>query len=253
MKFTIPANAPAKPFHKHWQFCVGSGHAAMAMRTDYCEQLKQIHDELGIERVRFHGIFSDDMHTYDTMSTVMPMPGSEQVPFYENSFRLPGLVYDNVLKAGMKPFVELSFMPSPMAKRPTRGTFYWKPCIAPPKDEAQWQAYIQKFVRFLLNRYGKEEVETWFFEVWNEPDLKTPFFDGTQEDYFRLYEITAKAVKAVDDKLKVGGPATSNSKWVAAFVDYCKAHDAPVDFITTHQYAGDPISEVCDQKDWQAS
>ena len=249
MKFTIPANAPAKPFHKHWQFCVGSGHAAMAMRTDYCEQLKQIHDELGIERVRFHGIFSDDMHTYDTMSTVMPMPGSEQVPFYENSFRLPGLVYDNVLKAGMKPFVELSFMPSPMAKRPTRGTFYWKPCIAPPKDEAQWQAYIQKFVRFLLNRYGKEEVETWFFEVWNEPDLKTPFFDGTQEDYFRLYEITAKAVKAVDDKLKVGGPATSNSKWVAAFVDYCKAHDAPVDFITTHQYAGDPISEVCDQKD----
>lgn len=66
-------------------------------------------------------------------------------------------------------------------------------------------------------------METWFFEVWNEPDLKTPFFDGTQEDYFRLYEITAKAVKAVDDKLKVGGPATSNSKWVAAFVDYCKA------------------------------
>ena len=249
MKFTIPANAPAKPFHKHWQFCVGSGHAAMAMRTDYCEQLKQIHDELGIERVRFHGIFSDDMHTYDTMSTVMPMPGSEQVPFYENSFRLPGLVYDNVLKAGMKPFVELSFMPSPMAKRPTRGTFYWKPCIAPPKDEAQWQAYIQKFVRFLLNRYGKEEVETWFFEVWNEPDLKTPFFDGTQEEYFRLYEITVKAVKAVDDKLKVGGPATSNSKWVAAFVNYCKAHDAPVDFITTHQYAGDPISEMCDQGD----
>ena len=116
MKFTIPANAAAKPFKKHWKFCVGSGHAALAMRTDYCEQLKQIHDDLGIERVRFHGIFSDDMHTYDTMATVMPMPGAEQIPFYESSFRLPGLVYDNVLKAGMKPFVELSFMPSQMAK-----------------------------------------------------------------------------------------------------------------------------------------
>lgn len=117
MKFTIPANAPAKPFHKHWQFCVGSGHAAMAMRTDYCEQLKQIHDELGIERVRFHGIFSDDMHTYDTMSTVMPMPGSEQVPFYENSFRLPGLVYDNVLKAGHEALcgVELHAQPDGQA------------------------------------------------------------------------------------------------------------------------------------------
>jgi xylan 1,4-beta-xylosidase len=155
MKFTIPANAAAKPFKKHWKFCVGSGHAALAMRTDYCEQLKQIHDDLGIERVRFHGIFSDDMHTYDTMATVMPMPGAEQIPFYESSFRLPGLVYDNVLKAGMKPFVELSFMPSQMAKRPTRGTFYWKPNIAPPKDEAQWKAHIQKFIRFLLNRYGK--------------------------------------------------------------------------------------------------
>lgn len=249
MKFTIPANAAAKPFKKHWKFCVGSGHAALAMRTDYCEQLKQIHDDLGIERVRFHGIFSDDMHTYDTMATVMPMPGAEQIPFYESSFRLPGLVYDNVLKAGMKPFVELSFMPSQMAKRPTRGTFYWKPCIAPPKDETQWQAHIQKFIRFLLNRYGKEEVESWFFEVWNEPDLKTPFFDGTQEEYFRLYEITVQAVKAVDDKLKVGGPATSNSKWISAFVQYCKEHSLPVDFITTHQYAGDPISEMCNQSE----
>lgn len=249
MKFTIPANAAAKPFKKHWKFCVGSGHAALAMRTDYCEQLKQIHDDLGIERVRFHGIFSDDMHTYDTMATVMPMPGAEQMPFYESSFRLPGLVYDNVLKAGMKPFVELSFMPSQMAKRPTRGTFYWKPCIAPPKDEAQWQAHIQKFIRFLLNRYGKEEVESWFFEVWNEPDLKTPFFDGTQEEYFRLYEITVRAIKEVDDKLKVGGPATSNSKWISAFVQHCKEHSLPVDFITTHQYAGDPISEMCNQSE----
>ena len=249
MKFTIPANAAAKPFKKHWKFCVGSGHAALAMRTDYCEQLKQIHDDLGIERVRFHGIFSDDMHTYDTMATVMPMPGAEQIPFYESSFRLPGLVYDNVLKAGMKPFVELSFMPSQMAKRPTRGTFYWKPCIAPPKDEAQWQAHIQKFIRFLLNRYGREEVESWFFEVWNEPDLKTPFFDGTQKEYFRLYEITVRAIKEVDDKLKVGGPATSNSKWISAFVQHCKEHSLPVDFITTHQYAGDPISEMCNQSE----
>ena len=92
-------------------------------------------------------------------------------------------------------------------------------------------------------------MESWFFEVWNEPDLKTPFFDGTQEEYFRLYEITVRAIKEVDDKLKVGGPATSNSKWVAAFVQHCKEHSLPVDFITTHQYAGDPISEMCNQSE----
>ena len=102
------------------------------------------------------------------------------------------------------------------------------------------QAHIQKFIRFLLNRYGKEEVESWFFEVWNEPDLKTPFFDGTQEEYFRLYEITVRAIKEVDDKLKVGGPATSNSKWVAAFVQHCKEHSLPVDLSQRTSMRGTP-------------
>lgn len=247
MKFLISKDTPVEKFNKHWQFCVGSCHAGMAMRTDYCEQLKMVHEELKIERVRFHGIFCDDMHTYDTMGSVMHTPEADQLPFYENSFRLPGLVYDNVLKAGMKPFVELSFMPEKLAKRDTRGTFYYRPNISMPRDDAQWQKYIRKFISFLLNRYGKEEVETWCFEVWNEPDLTIPFFDGTQEDYFHLYEITVRAVKEVDDKLQVGGPSTSNSKWVEAFVRFCRENNVPVDFITTHQYAGDPISEMCDQ------
>lgn len=86
------------------------------------------------------------------------------------------------------------------------------------KNPAQ---YIKAFIRFFLHRYGQKEVESWFFEVWNEPDLQWSFYQGTQEDYFRLYEVIVKAIKGVCPALRVGGPATSGSKWVKRFVDYC--------------------------------
>ena len=152
-------------------------------------------------------------------------------------------IVDHLIRRGLRPWICLCYGNGLYDERAaqTFGAVGWPP-IYDEESRAAWGAYV----RALVSRY-KGRVSD--YEVWNEPDLKTPFFDGTQEEYFRLYEITAKAVKAVDDKLKVGGPATSNSKWVAAFVNYCKAHDAPVDFITTHQYAGDPISEMCDQGD----
>ena len=77
MEFRIRSNTPVHPHDKHWQFCVGSGHALLALRTDYTRQLKFIHDTLGIERVRFHGIFCDDMRTFNDLSMMYPIPGSE--------------------------------------------------------------------------------------------------------------------------------------------------------------------------------
>lgn len=242
MDIQILKSTPTVPFRKHWQFCVGSPHATYALRKDYCRQLKQVHDELGIQRVRFHGIFCDDMHTYHKMTDLLPIPGSRD--YVEQSFRWCGVVYDNVLAAGMKPFVELGFMPKHLAKKNKKGLFFYKPNISPPKDHGKWYAYIQDFIRFLIDRYGREEVRQWYFEVWNEPDLRLPFFAGTQEDYFKLYETTARAIKAVDSQLMVGGPATSGSKWVAEFVRYCKEKDIPVDFVTTHEYAGDPLGGI---------
>ncbi len=242
MEFTIRADAPRIPHKKHWQFCVGSAHAQMALRTDYTRQLKFIHDTLGIERVRFHGIFNDDMRTRANLAEMFPAPGAEN--FTEENFRACGLAYDNVLEAGMKPLVELSFMPRSLSKNGVIGAFYYKPCIDMPKDLEAWAGYIQRFLRFLIHRYGAEEVRSWLFEVWNEPDLQVVFFSEDKESYFRLYEATARAVKAADPALQVGGPATSGSKWVASFVRFCKENDVPVDFITTHQYAGDPLGGV---------
>ena len=251
MDFVIKADLPRIPHKKHWQFCVGSGHALLALRTDYFSQLRFIHDTLGIERVRFHGIFCDDMRTFSDLSMQMNVPGAEG--FTEYNFNACGLAYDNVLAAGMKPFVELSFMPEKLALkeegRPLKGGFFYRPNIVPPADYAAWRDYIKAFLRYLIRRYGPEEVRTWYFEVWNEPDLPYVFWNGTREEYFRFYAETVQAIKEIDGQIRVGGPATSGSKWIAAFVKFCRENNVPVDFVTTHQYAGDPLGGVEDQGD----
>lgn len=245
MEYTIRTTAGTVPHKKHWQFCVGSGHALLALRTDYTRQLKFIHDELGIERVRFHGIFNDDMSTYNTLRVMLPFPGTEQ--FKEINFRACGVAYDNLLAAGMKPFVELSFMPRELASNKDQGDFiYYKPNVCMPKDWDAWEDYLQRFIRFLEHRYGAEEVRTWYFEVWNEPDLGSSFFSGGDEGYFALYRHSVEAIKSVDPEIRVGGPATSGSKWIKRFREVCEERGYPLDFLSTHQYAGDPIAGVED-------
>lgn len=242
MEFMIKKDRKTKPFHRHWQFCVGSGHALLALRTDYTRQLKWIHDELGIQYVRFHGIFNDDMHTLTNLEMFMPVPGAKA--YQEQNFHACGIAYDNVLAAGMKPFVELSFMPKMLASGEAQCMFFYGGNVTVPAKYQAWRSYIQDFIRYLLHRYGKEEVRSWYFEVWNEPDLNPVFFSGSQKDYFRLYEETVRAIKEVDAALRVGGPATSGSKWIKEFVEYCEEHQVPADFVSTHQYAGDPLAGV---------
>lgn len=233
----IPANSQTKKMGKAWRFCVGSGHAALALRQDYQEQLRFIHDELGIERVRFHGIFCDDMNVIQRFSDFIPIPGSKK--YTTQSFYQVGVVYDAVLKAGMKPFVELSFMPAALASK-KRTLFHYKGNVTPPKDYGAWGKFIEDFIRFLFHRYGREEVLTWYFEVWNEPDLRL-FWAGSQKDYFRFYKSTARAIKAADERLMVGGPSTSASRWLPEMLDFCERERVPIDFLSTHQYPGDAI------------
>lgn len=243
MKFELTGSEKSHPFHQHWKFCVGSGHAPLAVRSDYKEMLSFIHRELGIKYVRFHGILSDDMGVVNDFADLFPLKGGER--FREYNFRHIAAAYDNVLAAGMKPFVEISFMPELLARDDSRCFFYYKDknVIAPPKDYAEWEDLIRHFIAFLEERYGQEEVRSWYFEVWNEPDLGG-FFAGTKEEYFELYRHTATAVKAVDPSLRVGGPATSGSKWVHGFLEFCRENDLPVDFVSTHQYAGDPVGMI---------
>ena len=248
MKIQIDRNGKTIPTDDSWQFGIGNDHAGQMLRADVCEHVKLAHDELGIRYIRFHGIFDDDLLVVQRLTdyfnfAAMPWAGKVQ----ELSFRQIANVFDNVLKCGMKPFVELSFMPSAIAKGKKVGLRY-RNHIDMPKHMARWCDLVEKFIRFLLERYGKEEVESWYFEVWNEPDLPI-FFHGKQQDYFELYAATARTIKKVDAALRVGGPSTSACRWVGAFKSYCEKNDVPFDFLTTHHYPGDGFGNSFGVKD----
>lgn len=233
MQYSINLTAPARPFPHYWEFCVGSCHASTILREDVREHIRKAHQECGFRYLRFHGLFNDDMSVY-----FVPMFGQPIISFYNIDS-----IFDFLLETGMKPFVELGFMPSALASGDYT-LFHYKANATMPKDDGEWQRLIRLFAEHLLERYGREEVSQWFFEVWNEPNLRF-FFDGTQEDYFHLYEMTARTLKAVDPCLRVGGPATSVNAWIPAFRQFCEANQVPYDFITTHHYpSDDPLSSM---------
>lgn len=238
MNISINRNAPRAKTDFSWQMGLGNCHAYLLHRADMLRHIKLAHDELGIRYLRCHGVLDDDMLTYQRMGDCRmfgSVPGKNKIS--EINFRQVGDIYDNLLDCGVKPFVELSFMPSALASGKKLGLAY-DPNITMPKSLAAWSDYIRLFIRFLLDRYGAEEVESWYFEVWNEPDLGC-FFAGTQKDYFKLYEATARAVKSVDERLRVGGPSTSACKWIPAFLTFCETNKVPCDFVSTHHYPGD--------------
>lgn len=234
--FALDAAGARKPLDRYWELCVGSCHAATALRADYQAQLARCRRELGFRYVRFHGLFDDDM------SVVLKSMFTQQITL---SFTNIDKVFDFLLSINMKPFVELGFMPEALASG-DKTVFHYKGNTTPPKDYAQWAWLIREFIRHIEARYGRGEVRQWFFEVWNEPNLGGPgspfgFWASTKEEYFKLYQATAEAVKAEDAFLRVGGPATSNNAWVPDFLAFCKESGAPVDFVTTHHYPTDVV------------
>ncbi len=229
---------PSTPLPHFWEHTVGSDHAPVALRADWQSQLERSHKELGFQYVRFHGLLSDDMGTLVRENNKL---------LY--SFFNTDQVFDFLLSIGVKPFVELSFMPTELASG-KKTVFNYKANVTPPRDYKQWAAVIQKLVSHCVERYGLAEVRQWFFEVWNEPNLKS-FWTGTQRDYFKLYRYTAQAIKRVDASLRVGGPATAKSEWIADFVDFCERSKVPADFISTHHYPTDAFGSSDDDTEVQ--
>jgi len=247
-RIQIDRNTKTIPTDYSWQMGIGNDHACQMLRTDVCQHVKLVHDELGIKYIRFHGIFDDDLLVVQRLTdyhNFRRMPYAKGIE--ETNFRQIANVFDNVLQCGMKPFVELSFMPKALASGKKIGLRY-KNNITMPKFMDRWTDLVEKFILFLFERYGKEEVKTWYFEVWNEPDLPI-FFKGKQRDYFKLYEATARTIKNIDNQLRVGGPATSACLWVMDFINYCDKNKVANDFISTHHYPGDAFGNIFTAKD----
>ena len=252
------AGDAGKPLKHFWSFCTGAGRANEGLRADWQDHLRLAVKECGFKYIRFHGLYHDDMFVY-----------REEKGRAIYNFQYVDQLFDTLLDIGIKPFVEFGFCPGDLATE--KGTvFWWKGNGSPPKDYAKWAELIHRTVTHWVERYGLDEVRSWYFEVWNEPNLH-PFFRGTKSQYFELYKITALTLKKVDSELRVGGPATSNfvpdarfdgetedtschrvvteardinqldwqPVWVKQFLAFCRREKLPVDFVSCHPYPSD--------------
>ena len=238
--FTCNLAASGSPLPHVWSHTAGSGRALLALRADWQAHMQKAHGELGLRYVRFHGLLNDEMCTY-------LIECGEDVYSFFNADQ----IFDFLVSIGMKPFVELSFMPTALQ---TGGdtVFFYRANVTPPRDYAKWAGLVARLVKHWIARYGLDEVRAWYFEVWNEPDLDA-FWKGSKDDYFKLYRYTANAIKDIDAQLRVGGPATANDEWIPGFLEFCEVEKVPADFISTHHYPTDSLGKPGDDTETQLS
>src|SRR5581483_4480805 len=214
------------PVDRFFDFSVGSDYPGTLIRPDSQAQLRMAADELGFRYVRFHAIFHDAL-------------GTVQVKNGKTAYDWSGIdqLYDDLLARHIRPFVELSFTPKALATS-NQSIFYWSGNTSHP-NLAGWHDLVAAFIRHVEERYGREEVHSWYFEVWNEPNL-SGFWEGAdQQAYFQLYDVTSGTIKAIDPALRVGGPATAGAAWIPEFLAHAKQSGVAVDFVTTHTYGVD--------------
>jgi xylan 1,4-beta-xylosidase len=230
----IDASASARPFPHFWEQMFGSGRAILTLRESYRNDLREVKQITGFEYVRFHAIFHDEVGIYDE--------DAQGHPLYNFSYE--DQIYDGLLANGVRPFVELSFMPKKLAAREAIHAFWYKQNVSPPKDWNKWDDLITQFTKHLVERYGIDEVSHWYFEVWNEPNIDFWAGEPKQATYWQLYDHTARAVKQVSPRLRVGGPATAQAAWADVFIRHCADNNVPVDFVSTHVYGNDTAKDV---------
>jgi len=230
----VDANAPSHPFPHFWEQMFGSGRAILSLRDNYRQDLRDVKRVTDFEYVRFHAILHDEVGVYDEDARGRPL----------YNFSYVDQIYDGLLANGVKPFVEVSFMPQKLAARNLPHVFWYKPNISPPKDWAKWDDLMSAFARHLIERYSIDEVAQWYFEVWNEPNLDFWGGEPKQAGYWELYDHTAQAIKGVNQRLRVGGPATAQAAWVDAFIKHCAENKIPMDFASTHVYANDTAQDI---------
>ncbi|MGA2050362.1 MAG: glycosyl hydrolase family 39, partial [Terracidiphilus sp.] len=211
------------------------GRAILSLRESYREDLRAVKQVADFKYVRFHAILHDELGvcTEDEHGN----------PLY--NFSYVDQVYDGLLKNGVRPFVEIGFMPKKLAFNPDAlHPFWYKPNVSPPKSMERWDDLVKHFAQHLVDRYGIDEVSTWYFEVWNEPNID--FWGGIprQRSYFELYAHTAQDLKTVSPRLRVGGPATAAAAWIGDFLKFTSQNHVPVDFVSTHGYADDTVEDL---------
>jgi len=219
-------------FNNHTDFCIGTGRIGLALQKEYQEQLKLVQEEIGFKHIRGHGLFSDDMAIYQEFEDESGETRAEY------NFTYLDLVMDNYREVGLRPFLELGFMPDKLASG-EQTVFYWKGNVTPPKSYDGWCGLVTATLRHLMERYGEEEVVNWPVEVWNEPNLPGFWKDADMQEYFKLFAETFRAIKKLEPRFRVGGPAicgVQEELWIREFLLFCQKEGIRPDFVTRHHY-----------------
>jgi xylan 1,4-beta-xylosidase len=223
-----------------WRPMIGAEHLSHLLSEDRTggrpigaelrEALLTVREAIGVQTVRAHAILCDDLGVYREVD-------GEPVHDFSGVDR----VYDQLLDLGLRPVVELSFMPRDLAADPEKTVFGYGAIVSPPKDWQRWYDLIRALVAHLVDRYGRDEIrEHWSFEVWNEANLEV-FWSGTPEEYFRLYDVTVDAVRSVDPGFLVGGPGSAAAGWIDELLTHLDESGRPIDFVSTHVYGNAPL------------
>lgn len=222
-------------FYNNVDFCVGTGRMGLALQKEYMDQLKAVQEDIGFKHIRGHGLFSDDMAIYHEYEDADGNICSEY------NFTYLDLVMDSYMSVNIKPFIELGFMPEKMASG-DQTVFYWKGNVTPPRDYKLWKDMVVATLKHLMERYGADEVVTWPIEVWNEPNLPGFWKGADMNEYLVLFEESFNAIKALDSRFRVGGPAicgVEDKKHMKFFMDFVNDKKLPIDFITRHHYTSE--------------
>ena len=200
---------------RFWSAAVGTGTASLTLRGDLQTHYKIGNRELGMQRVRGHGVLNDDMGIYKA-------PGSYDWTKFDTYLAA-------IVAAGMRPIMELSFMPTALAKNGNSRDM--------PSNMTTYKNFIQAVVQHCVDKYGATDVGQWYWEVWNEPTIPG---SGTARiaDYYTLYDSAVDGAIAVLPNVLIGGPASTVPGQIAPFLQHTKSANKRVTFVSSHVYPG---------------
>jgi xylan 1,4-beta-xylosidase len=162
-------------------------------------------------------------------------------PVYD--WRILDEIFDTYLKQGVRPYAQIGFMPEALSTKPVPYRHHWTPAAKydeiytgwtyPPKDYGKWSELCYQWAKHCVDRYGRKEVETWFWETWNEPNIG--YWHGTREEFMKLHDTAVAGVRRAIPKAKVGGAdIAGGGSYFRAFIEHCIASGTPMDFLSFH-------------------
>jgi xylan 1,4-beta-xylosidase len=202
-------------------------------RQDCLEQLEKAYKDIGLRHVRAVGLFDDNLFVVGKD----PKKFNEENSKPRKNWQVIDYIFDSLLDIGISPIFTTTFMPECLASG-NQTVFDTKNNVTIPKNYAEWEELVEATLNHMVHRYGKNRMRSWYYEVWNEPNLGA-FYGGDMEDFFQLWKSTHKVIKKVDPNFRIGGPSTARAEWIQEFFDFTKKNNCETDYLICHIYNND--------------